>query len=152
MNALDSLLLQRRLLWKLAYNKDRIAQSVQWLSKDCTAGESGFYCWQKQYTFQLSKAFLWILCPTQPHIQNVIGLLSRWPNGAGFQADLSPRSSVNFSNEWKYTYTPHTHVHGVIPDRYRGIFHNLLLHKINLDYKSQRWKKFVTEYRSGFYR
>jgi hypothetical protein len=48
-------------------------------------------------------------------------LLFRRNSGAGFEAELSPPSSVNFNNEWKYTSTPHTHVHGVIPDRHRGI-------------------------------
>ena len=51
-------------------------------------------------------------------------------NGAGFEAELSLRSSVNFNNEWKYTSTPHTHVHGVILDRQRGILSYLLLQSI----------------------
>ena len=54
-------------------------------------------------------------------------------NGARFEAELSPRSSVNFNNECKYASTPHTHVHGVILDRQRGILSYLLLHTINLD-------------------
>ena len=101
-NALECLLLQRRLQWRHTDNEDRITQS---------AGEWGFECWQEQNKFQFSKAFLWILCPTQPSIQNVMGLLFRRNSGMAFEDDLSLRSSVNFNNTWKYTSTPHTHVH-----------------------------------------
>jgi hypothetical protein len=43
-NALGSLLLQRRLQWNHADNKDGVTQSVSWLSKDWTAGEWGLDC------------------------------------------------------------------------------------------------------------
>ena len=74
------------------------------------------------------------IVPTQPDIRNVMGLLFRRNNGAEFEADLSPLSSVNFNNEWKCTSTPHTHVHGVIPYRHRGILSYLLLHTVYLDW------------------
>ena len=56
--------------------------------------------------------------------------------GAGFEAELSHRSSVNFNNEWKYTSTPHTHVHGVMFDWHRGIFFTYY-------YKQSIWNRAV---------
>ena len=144
MNVLDSLL-QGRLLWKLASNEDGITHSVSWLSKDWTAEEWGFACRQVQVTFQLSKAFLWILCPNKPHIQNVRGSFPRNIAARGLKLNSHLDPVLNFNNEWKYTSTPHTHVHDVIPHRHRGMLSNLLLHTVSLGENCQMWKKSMSD-------
>jgi hypothetical protein len=80
-------------------------------------------------------------------------------NGAPFptnsdavsEDELSPRSSVNFNNTWKYNFIPHTHDHGVMLDRQRGILSYLLLRTINLYYNYQSLIIFMRDQPRGFY-
>jgi hypothetical protein len=55
-----------------------------------------------------------VLGPTEPPIQWVPGALSlgiKWP---GREADLSPPSSAEVKNAWRYTSTTPIRLHGVV--------------------------------------
>jgi len=58
-------------------------------------------CWTLPHSYSMG---------TRPLFQGV-----KWP---GPESDHLPPTSVEVTHEWKYTYTPHTHVQGM----YRGKF------------------------------
>jgi hypothetical protein len=54
------------------------------------------------------------LGPTQPHTQWIPGALSLGVKRQGREVDHSPPSSTEVKNEWSYTSTPPTPLHGVV--------------------------------------
>jgi len=72
--------------------------------------------------FLFTTAFRTSLGPTQFPIQWVQGVLSPRVKRPGREADHSPPSSAEVSNEWSYTSDPSIHLHGVVLSKAQGQF------------------------------
>jgi hypothetical protein len=76
--------------------------------------EGGFETQQGLVIFLFNTVSRPALGPTQPTIQWVPGILSLGVKRPGREADHSPPSSAEIKNEWSYTSTPPTCLHGVV--------------------------------------
>jgi hypothetical protein len=79
-----------------------------------TIGVLGFDSRRGLEIFLFTTASRMALRPNQPPIQGVPGALSLGVKRPGREADNSPSSSAKVKNEWSYTSTSSTRLHGVV--------------------------------------
>jgi len=74
--------------------------------------DPGFESQRGQNIFIFSKTSILALWPTQTSLQGVLWFFPG-VKASGREVDRSPPSSAEVRNEWSFTSTPHTCIHGV---------------------------------------
>jgi hypothetical protein len=101
------------------------------------AGRPGFNSWLEQCWESLSSPAA--LGPIRPHIQWLPGL-SPGVKRPRREADHSPTSSADVKNEWKYTSTPPTCLHGLVLSWAQGQIH-LYVYLHFYAYLQHNWRR-----------